>query len=81
LGRGMNNATVLDATVGLKVGDLDVIEGNEAFAAQALAVMRELELPPEKTNPNGGARHAIGPVSRFLTVRALLNSGQKELKQ
>jgi hypothetical protein len=38
---------------GLTTEDIDVFEANEAFAAQVLAVRRELELPPEKTNPNG----------------------------
>ncbi len=38
---------------GLSVDDIDVIEVNEAFAAQALAVMRDLKLPEDKTNPNG----------------------------
>ena len=38
---------------GLSNKDIDVFEANEAFAAQALAVQKELELPPEKTNPNG----------------------------
>lgn len=62
------------ANTGLKVSDLDVIEGNEAFAAQALAVMRELELPPDKTNPNGGAialGHPIGATGAILAVKAL----------
>jgi acetyl-CoA acetyltransferase len=40
---------------GLSVGDLDLIELNEAFAVQALAVMDELGLPPDRTNVNGGA--------------------------
>ena len=40
---------------GLAISDMDVVELNEAFAAQALPVMRELGLDPEKTNPNGGA--------------------------
>jgi hypothetical protein len=40
---------------GLSVGDLDVIESNEAFAAQALAVCKGLDFDPAKTNPNGGA--------------------------
>jgi acetyl-CoA C-acetyltransferase len=51
------------ARAGWGVGDLDLIEANEAFAAQALAVCRELELPVEKTNVNGGAialGHPIG---------------------
>lgn len=62
------------ARTGLKVDDLDVIEGNEAFAAQALAVMRELDLPPDRTNPNGGAialGHPIGATGAILTVKAL----------
>src|SRR5208282_2265228 len=44
--------TLLDRT-GLKIDEIDVFEVNEAFAAQALAVVRELGLPPERTNPNG----------------------------
>ncbi|MDP9314264.1 MAG: acetyl-CoA C-acyltransferase family protein [Chloroflexota bacterium] len=59
---------------GLGVGDMDVIELNEAFAAQALAVMRDLELPPEKTNPVGSGislGHPIGATGCILTVKAL----------
>ena len=59
---------------GLGVSDLDVIELNEAFAAQALAVMRELELPGDKTNPNGSGialGHPIGATGAILTVKAL----------
>jgi acetyl-CoA C-acetyltransferase len=59
---------------GLKVADMDVIESNEAFAAQAVAVGRELGLPPEKTNPNGGAiaiGHPIGATGAIITVKAL----------
>ncbi|MBX6367739.1 MAG: acetyl-CoA C-acyltransferase family protein [Rhodospirillales bacterium] len=59
---------------GLKVDDLDVIESNEAFAAQACAVAKELRLPPEKTNPNGGAvalGHPVGATGAILTVKAL----------
>ena len=65
--------TVL-ARTGLKVSDMDLIESNEAFAAQALAVSRELDFPPEKTNPNGGAialGHPIGATGAMLTVKAL----------
>jgi acetyl-CoA C-acetyltransferase len=64
---------VLDRT-GLKVGEIDVFEVNEAFAAQALAVIRELELPPDKTNPNGSGislGHPIGATGAILTVKAL----------
>ena len=54
MGMGPVPATrkVLDRT-GVKVDEIDVFEVNEAFAAQALAVARELDLPPERTNPNG----------------------------
>jgi acetyl-CoA C-acetyltransferase len=56
---------------GLKVQDLDLIEANEAFAAQALAVMRALRLPPEITNVSGGAialGHPIGASGCRLVV-------------
>jgi acetyl-CoA C-acetyltransferase len=59
---------------GLKVADMDVIESNEAFAAQALAVAQELGFPPEKTNPNGGAialGHPIGATGAIITVKAI----------
>jgi len=59
---------------GLKPADLDVIESNEAFAVQAMAVTRELGLDPAKVNPNGGAvalGHPIGATGAVLTVKAL----------
>ena len=59
---------------GMKVGDLDVIELNEAFAAQALAVMRDLDLPADKVNPVGSGislGHPIGATGCILTVKAL----------
>lgn len=62
------------ARTGLKLEDIDLFEVNEAFAAQALAVMRELELPPEKTNPNGSGislGHPVGATGAVLTVKAL----------
>ena len=65
--------TVLERA-GLRLDDMDVIELNEAFAAQALAVMKELELPPEKANPNGSGislGHPIGATGCILTVKAL----------
>jgi acetyl-CoA C-acetyltransferase/3-oxo-5,6-didehydrosuberyl-CoA/3-oxoadipyl-CoA thiolase len=40
---------------GLTINDIDVVELNEAFAAQSIAVMRDLQIPMEKLNPNGGA--------------------------
>jgi acetyl-CoA C-acetyltransferase len=59
---------------GLKPADMDVVESNEAFAAQAMAVTRDLELDPAKVNPNGGAvalGHPIGATGSILTVKAL----------
>jgi acetyl-CoA C-acetyltransferase len=59
---------------GLKVEDMDVIESNEAFAVQALAVSCDLKFDPKKTNPNGGAvglGHPIGATGAILTVKAL----------
>jgi acetyl-CoA C-acetyltransferase len=64
---------LLDRT-GLGINDIDVFEVNEAFAAQALAVVRDLELPPEKTNPNGSGislGHPIGATGCILTVKAI----------
>ncbi len=60
--------------LGLKVQDLDVIEANEAFAAQACAVTRDLELDPAKVNPNGSGislGHPIGATGALITVKAL----------
>lgn len=59
---------------GLGVADLDVIESNEAFAAQALAVSRELGLPDDKVNPNGGAvalGHPVGATGSILIIKTL----------
>ena len=59
---------------GLKPGDMDVIESNEAFAVQAMAVTKDLGLDPAKVNPNGGAvalGHPIGATGCILTVKAL----------
>jgi len=59
---------------GLTVGDLDVIEANEAFAAQACAVSRELKFDPAKVNPNGSGislGHPIGATGAIITVKAL----------
>lgn len=59
---------------GLSVADLDVIESNEAFAAQACAVAKELGLPADRTNPNGGAvalGHPVGATGCIITVKAL----------
>jgi acetyl-CoA C-acetyltransferase len=59
---------------GLKPADMDVIESNEAFAAQAMAVTRDLGLDPARVNPNGGAvalGHPIGATGSILAVKAL----------
>ncbi len=59
---------------GLKVSDMDVIEANEAFAVQAMAVACDLKFDAKKTNPNGGAvglGHPIGATGALLTVKAL----------
>lgn len=59
---------------GLGVDDFDVFEVNEAFAAQALAVCRDLGLPPDRTNPNGSGislGHPVGATGAILTVKAL----------
>ncbi|MDO5706890.1 MAG: acetyl-CoA C-acyltransferase family protein [Paracoccus sp. (in: a-proteobacteria)] len=66
--------TKLLEKTGLSVGDFDVIESNEAFAAQALAVNKQLGLDAAKVNPNGGAiamGHPIGATGAILTVKAL----------
>jgi len=59
---------------GLTVNDLDVIEANEAFAAQACAVTQDLGLDPAKVNPNGSGislGHPIGATGALITVKAL----------
>ena len=64
---------ILDQT-GLKVDEIDVFEVNEAFAAQALAVVRELGLPLDRTNPNGSGismGHPVAATGAILTVKAL----------
>jgi acetyl-CoA C-acetyltransferase len=64
---------VLERT-GLKLDEIDVFEVNEAFAAQALAVIRELGLPPERTNPNGSGislGHPIAATGAILAVKSI----------
>ncbi|MFV0601148.1 MAG: beta-ketothiolase BktB [Brachymonas sp.] len=59
---------------GLTLADIDVIEANEAFAAQACAVARDLQFDPAKLNPNGsgiGLGHPIGATGNILTVKAV----------
>ncbi|MGE0758738.1 MAG: beta-ketothiolase BktB [Pirellulaceae bacterium] len=59
---------------GFSLNDIDVFEVNEAFAAQALAVCRQLELPADRTNPNGSGislGHPIGATGAILVIKAL----------
>ncbi|MCB9273085.1 MAG: acetyl-CoA C-acyltransferase family protein [Lewinellaceae bacterium] len=62
------------AKTSLTIDDVDVIESNEAFAAQACAVAIDLKFPPGKTNPNGGAialGHPIGATGAILLVKTM----------
>ena len=62
------------AKLGMSVDDFDVIESNEAFAAQALAVGNELGFDPARVNPNGGAialGHPVGATGAIITVKAM----------
>jgi acetyl-CoA C-acetyltransferase len=66
--------TIALKKAGLKIADIDVIESNEAFAAQALGVNKELGLDPAKVNPNGGAialGHPIGATGCILTIKTM----------
>ena len=69
---------------GRSLGDVGVIELNEAFAAQALAVIRDLDLDPEKVNPNGGAialGHPVAATGALITAKLLseMDRGDHEL--
>lgn len=66
--------TIALKRAGLSVSDMDVIESNEAFAAQALSVAKELKFPNDKTNPNGGAialGHPIGASGAVLMTKLI----------
>lgn len=82
MGLGPVHATrrLLERT-GVSMGDIDLFEMNEAFAAQAIAVGRELELPPEKLNVNGGAialGHPIGASGARILVTLLHELRRRE---
>jgi acetyl-CoA C-acetyltransferase len=65
---------MLLAKTGLSLKDMDVIELNEAFAAQALGVIRELDLPMDRTNPNGSGLslgHPVGSSGSILAIKAI----------
>ncbi len=66
--------------VGMSLGDIDLIEFNEAFAAQVLAVMRELGMPEEKVNVNGGAialGHPLGATGAKLSTQLIHELGKR----
>lgn len=75
MGEGPIPATKLALKrAGLTLDQMDVIESNEAFAAQALAVAKGLELDPQKTNPNGGAialGHPVGGTGAVIATKAI----------
>ncbi|MCU1413568.1 MAG: acetyl-CoA acetyltransferase [Microbacteriaceae bacterium] len=73
----------LFAETGLTPADIGTIELNEAFASQAVAVIRDAGLDPEKTNPYGGAialGHPVGATGAILTVRASLDLQRRDLE-
>lgn len=68
---------------GLTAADIDLVELNEAFAAQAVAVIRDAGLDPAKTNPHGGAialGHPVGATAAMLTLRASLDLVDRDLE-
>ena len=73
----------LFAQTGTTPGDIDVVELNEAFAAQAVAVIRDAGLDPEKTNPYGGAialGHPVGATGAILTLRVAKDLVRRDLE-
>ena len=73
---------VLDRT-GVKLDDIEVVELNEAFASQSVAVIHELEFDPERVNINGGAialGHPLGCTGAKLTVQALNEMKRRKAK-
>ena len=71
----------LFAETGLTASDIDVFELNEAFAAQALAVIRDSGLDPERVNPYGGAialGHPVGATGAILTLRAAMDLHRRD---
>jgi acetyl-CoA C-acetyltransferase len=68
---------------GLSPGDIDTIELNEAFASQAVAVIRDAKLDPERVNPYGGAialGHPVGATGAILTLRLAKDLVRKDLE-
>ena len=72
------------AKAGWEVSDLDLVESNEAFAAQSLAVIKDLKIPKEKVNVNGGAialGHPIGASGSRVLVTLLHEMIKRDLKK
>ena len=72
------------AKAGWKISDLDLIESNEAFAAQSLAVIKDLGIPKEKVNVNGGAialGHPIGASGTRVLVTLLHEMSKRDSKK
>ncbi|HEV2873572.1 MAG TPA: acetyl-CoA C-acyltransferase, partial [Thermoleophilaceae bacterium] len=72
------------ASAGLEIGDVDVFELNEAFAAQSLAVLRELDIDLERINPHGGAialGHPIGASGGRILVTLLHEMKRSQAKR
>ena len=70
--------------IGWKLADVDLVELNEAFSVQAVAVMEQLELNPEKVNVNGGAvalGHPIGASGARILVTLLYEMGRRNAKR
>jgi len=68
---------------GLSLGQIDLLEINEAFAAQYLAVAKELDLPAERVNVNGGAiamGHPLGATGARLTLTLLLEMRRRSVR-
>ena len=75
-------AALFDQT-GLTPGDVDVIELNEAFAAQAVAVIRDAKLDPSRVNPYGGAialGHPVGATGAILALRVAKDLVRRDLE-
>jgi acetyl-CoA C-acetyltransferase len=71
------------AKAGLTIDDIDLMEVNEAFAAQSLAVLKDLELKPEKVNVNGGAialGHPVGASGARILVTLLYEMKLRDAK-
>jgi len=71
----------LERRTGIVTADIDLTESNEAFAAQACAVSRQLDLDPARVNPNGGAvalGHPVGATGAILTVKLVYELARRD---